>query len=103
MKEKLHRWISCLAVATAGMAAVSNASAYIGDEANGRITNTTNGCVRAYVAGGYVDVPPHAQRFVWTDASKPYFMVSVFKWSTCGGNAARNVWFNTFGQAWTVR
>jgi hypothetical protein len=103
MKDKLRRWISCLAVATAGMAAVSNASAYFGDEDNGLITNSTNGCVRAYVAGGRVDIPPHAQRFVWTNPRNPYFMVDVFKWSTCGGKAVRNVWFRASDHYWTVR
>ncbi|MDB0509858.1 hypothetical protein V4C85_24050 [Ralstonia solanacearum] len=68
--------------------------------------NYTRACVRFFVRGQHYDVSEGQLTKVLRVASGSTFMASVFPGATCGGTAARNVWYTTNSetrQTWLVR
>lgn len=101
--KKAIRTASVLASALAALVTATSAQAYIwtGDDTT-YIVNHTGGCVRAYVEGGIIDVPPHTTSYHFQVSLDTYYLVSVFPTPFCGNHAVHSIWFGGGYSPWTV-
>lgn len=96
--------IFCVAAGFLALSAVNTAQAYIdgGEAYSSYVTNTTNGCVRAYVEGRFIDVAPHTSSYQFYVDPGTRYLVSVFPTRFCGNQAAATGWFGGWVHQWKV-
>ena len=106
MTDRIRRALH-FAAAIAAAVSVSNASATIatsGGDVWVQLDNHSKVCVRAYVKGHAYDVSAGKHKNFVVDDNDAYhkYLVSVYRSSSCGGKAAKNLWFDNMTQTWSV-